>query len=79
MSEIKQLSTMEVECTECGHYEDVPQNLNTCESCKFIYAGKTDDGRFYRCENELYKSVTGNESVNPNFGCVFFEKEVGNG
>lgn len=65
---------MDIECTVCGHTEEVPHNFNKCEDCKFLHTGKSDDGRFYSCDNKDYFDITKNYTVAPNFGCAFFEK-----
>lgn len=41
-----------------------------CECCKFYYTGKTDDGRFYMCNNEEAKRFI--KEIEPNFGCKYF-------
>jgi hypothetical protein len=43
-----------------------------CEHCKWLYAGKSDDGRFYRCTND--ETVNFIHRIQPDFGCKFFEK-----
>ena len=45
-----------------------------CEHCKWYYTGKSDDGRFYRCENDEAAYFIHRYSIKPDFGCKFFEK-----
>lgn len=65
---------MENECTVCGNADEISINSCTCTDCKFLFTGKTDDGRFYNCDNPEYYEVTKRYEVKPDFGCVYFEK-----
>jgi len=44
-----------------------------CENCKWFFTAKTDDGRFYRCENDTAKEFI--KRIAPDFGCKYFETE----
>lgn len=42
---------MEGFCNTCDS-SNIDVSHFSCSTCKYLWSGKTDDGRFYRCENE---------------------------
>lgn len=52
--------------------EEILLEYAKCEKCKWYYTAKTDDGRFYMCNNEETKPYI--KEIKPQFGCTFFEK-----
>jgi len=51
--------------------EEILLDEARCESCKFCYAAKDDDGRFYMCNNEKTNKYI--KEIDRDFGCIYFE------